>query len=465
MHDTTRIFVKAGNGGGGAASFRREKFVPMGGPDGGDGGRGGSVVLRVDPNLSTLLPFAYKQHFRAQHGQPGRGVNKHGKQGEDLYIAVPPGVVVIDDESGEPIVDLTEPDQEFTIVKGGRGGLGNSHFVTSTRQAPRIAELGEPGEERWIRLELKLIADVGLVGLPNAGKSTLLAASSAARPKIADYPFTTLEPNLGVVEIGGAGGETFVVADIPGLIEGAAEGAGLGHEFLRHVERTRLLVHVIDGSGGLEERDPVADFHLIAEELAAYASELSEKPMFLAINKLDLPETRENLARLHQQLDPEVERVFEVSGVTGDGMREMLTAIAERLREIPRPETSSAEQEERVYRLADVDESHWEAQQLSRHHFVVSGVKLERYLKMTDFRNEEAAERFQSILESSGVSRRLETMGIEPGDIVHIAGAELIWDEDTLEAEQMAEAGKRRRRTHRQRLIDTFGEVNEKKHS
>lgn len=465
MHDTARIFVKAGNGGRGAASFRREKFVPHGGPDGGDGGRGGNVILRVDPHLSTLLPFSYKSHFRAEHGQPGRSANRHGKQGEDLYIPVPPGTLVVDDETGEPIVDLIEEGQEYVIARGGRGGLGNTHFVTSTKQAPRLAELGEPGEERWVRLELKLIADVGLVGFPNAGKSTLLAASSAARPKIADYPFTTLEPNLGVVEIGGPGGETFVLADIPGLIEGAAEGVGLGHEFLRHVERTRLLVHVVDGSGGLEGRDPLVDFELVDAELRAYSDALAAKPRFLAINKIDLPEARANVPRLRAALEGRVERIFAVSGVTGEGVREMLTAIAERLREIPRPGPLLPSADERVYRLDEVDESHWEVEQLSRHHFAVRGVKLERYLKMTDFSNEEAAERFQRILEGSGVSARLESLGIQPGDVVHIADTELIWDEAALEAARMAEAGGRRRRTHRQRLEDKFGEAIAKKHS
>ncbi|RIK47147.1 MAG: GTPase ObgE [Chloroflexi bacterium] len=465
MHDTARIYVRAGNGGNGAASFRREKFVPFGGPDGGDGGRGGNVYLRVDPHLSTLLPFSYKQHFRAQHGQPGRGSNKAGKQGEDLYIAVPPGTVVIDDETGEPIADLTAEGQELLVAKGGRGGLGNSHFVTSIKQAPRIAELGEPGAERWIRLELKLIADVGLVGFPNAGKSTLLAASSAARPKIADYPFTTLEPNLGVVEIGGPGGETFVMADIPGLIEGAAEGVGLGHEFLRHVERTRLLVHVLDGSGGLEGRDPLEDFELVAQELAAYSEEIASKPCFLAINKIDLPEAREQAPRIRAALSGRVERIFEVSGVTGEGVREMLVAIAERLREIPRAVSQLPVAEERVYRLDDVDESYWETEQLSRHHFAVRGVKIERSLKMTDFKNEEAAERFQRILEASGISRSLENLGIQPGDIVHIADAELIWDEAALEAEKLADSRRSRRKTHRQRLAEKFEEVTEKRHS
>lgn len=460
--DRARIQVIAGNGGNGSMSFRREKFVPMGGPDGGDGGRGGDVVLRVDPHLATLLPFQYTAHFRAGHGQPGRNQKMHGKSGETKYIAVPAGTVVIDDETGQPIADLIEEGDEMVVARGGRGGLGNAHFTTSTRQAPRIAELGEPGEERWIRLELKLIADVGLVGFPNAGKSTLLAAASAARPKIADYPFTTLEPNLGVVEVGGRRGETFVLADIPGLIEGAAEGVGLGHEFLRHVERTRLLLHVIDGSGGLEGRDPVEDFDVIDAELAAYSEELGAKPRFLAINKIDLPETRESLARIHEALDGRVERVFEVSGVTGEGVPEMMAAINERLHDIPRLVDLVPVENRRVYTLDEVDEEAWEAERLSHHHFAVSGRKIERTLVMTNFSSEDAADRFQRILEAIGISDKLEELGIEPGDVVHIGDAELIWDEAALES---AEATGGRRRTHRQRLQDSFeGEIEKSGH-
>ncbi|MGI8485918.1 MAG: GTPase ObgE, partial [Thermomicrobiales bacterium] len=244
--DKARIFVSSGNGGNGASSFRREKYAPMGGPDGGDGGRGGDVIFRVVDNLNSLLPFQYIQHYEAKNGEAGSGQKMHGRAGESKIIKVPMGTVIFLEESGEQIADLLDPGEEFVIAKGGKGGLGNVHFKSSTRQAPRIAELGEPGDQLWLRLELRLIADVGLVGLPNAGKSTFLASSTRARPKIADYPFTTLSPNLGVVEIGGRGGQTFVMADIPGLIEGAAEGLGLGHEFLRHVRRTKVLIHVLD---------------------------------------------------------------------------------------------------------------------------------------------------------------------------------------------------------------------------
>lgn len=457
LADRAKIYVAGGNGGRGVASFRREKFVPLGGPDGGDGGNGGNVYLRVVSDLVTLMPFKYQSHFKAEHGEAGKGRKMHGAKGEHLYVEVPPGTVVYDAESGEPIVDLIEPGQDFLIAKGGRGGLGNTHFVTSTHQAPNIYELGEPGVDFWIQLELKLIADVGLVGFPNAGKSTLLAAASAARPKIADYPFTTIEPNLGVVEARGRKGDAFVMADIPGLIEGAAEGVGLGHEFLRHVERTRLLIHVIDGSGGLEGRDPVEDFNLVDQELAAYSDEISEKPRFLAINKIDLVETRDNLAYIHEQIDDRVERVFEISGVTGEGVRELMEAVADRLLETPKHIELVEPDEHRTYSLAAEDEYRWEAEQISPHHFEVRGRKLERYLRMTDFTNEQAADRFQRILERSGVAARLEKLGVVPGDTIHILDVELIWDEASLAAEQKDAEREQRRRTHRQRIEDSFG--------
>ncbi len=456
FYDRAKIYVKGGDGGHGVVSFRREKYVPFGGPDGGDGGRGGNVYLRVDPQLNTLIAFKYQQHFRAQNGESGRGAKQTGAQGKDLYIDVPPGTVVYDDATGEVIADLVEPGETFLVARGGQGGLGNQHFATPTRQAPRLAEKGEPGQERWIRLELKVIADVGLVGLPNAGKSTLLAASSAARPKIADYPFTTLEPNLGVVQVGGPGGETFVMADIPGLIEGASHGVGLGYEFLRHVERTRLLVHVLDASGGLEGRDPLEDFRTINEELAAYSPTLAGKPQIVALNKVDLPEAQENVPRLTEALTAEGYEVFPISAATGQGVQALLRRVLERLRELP-PPVVERPQERRVYTLEQVREDYWEAERLSRHHFEVRGPKIERITKMTDFANEEAAERFQNILEASGISQRLEELGVQPGDVVHIAGQELIWDQAALEMERQAEAQQRRRRTRRERMMARMG--------
>lgn len=428
--DRANIWVKAGDGGNGSASFRREKFVPRGGPDGGDGGRGGTVYLRSRPNLTSLLPFQFTTRFKAENGGPGRSQQRHGKNGKDRVIDVPVGTVVWDDESGEILADLTEVDERTAIARGGRGGLGNVHFKTSTRQAPRLAELGEPGEERSLRLELRLIADVGLVGLPNAGKSTLLAASSAARPKIADYPFTTLEPILGVVQVGGVDGQTFVMADIPGLIGGAAHGVGLGLEFLRHVRRTKVLVHVLDASGGLEERDPMQDFETVNAELHAYEEDLLAKPMLVALNKVDIPEAQRNLESLTARLQERGYAVFPISAVTGEGVQDLLQAVAALLREVQEREAELEKpQERRRYTLENVDERAWNVDRLSRHHFAVTGVGIERFTRMTDFSRDEGVERFQRLLESSGISHELGRLGVEAGDVVHIADMELVWGE------------------------------------
>jgi GTPase len=449
--DRARIYVKAGNGGNGAMSFRREKFVPRGGPDGGDGGRGGDVRLRVKDNITSLLAFQYNQHFSAQNGQGGMGQQKFGRSGQHLYVDVPPGTVVYDDETGEPIADLTEPDETFTIAYGGKGGLGNVHFKSSVRQAPRIAELGEPGDERWIRLELRIIADVGLVGLPNAGKSTLLASASAARPKIADYPFTTLEPNLGVVQVGGPAGQTFVMADVPGLIEGAAGGAGLGHEFLRHITRTKALIHVLDASGGLEGRDPLGDFKTINDELKDFDPELLERPMFVALNKVDLPEARTNLPRLKRAMSRRKLPTFQISAATGEGVQALMNAVATRLRELEqeRRDEKKRATEHRVYTLADADDRAWEVERISRHHFRVSGTGIERFTKMTNFDLDEGSGRFQKVLETSGINAELKRQGIETGDLVHIADFELTWGE----LEELDPLPERRRRTAAERKL------------
>ncbi|MDP9364790.1 MAG: GTPase ObgE [Chloroflexota bacterium] len=445
--DRARIYVKAGDGGRGSASFRREKYVPRGGPDGGDGGRGGDVVLRVKPNLTTLLPFQYNQRFLAEGGEAGMKRQKHGKSGSQLFVDVPPGTVIWDDEAGELIADLTEPDETLVVARGGRGGQGNVHFKSSTRQAPRLAELGEPGEERTLRLELRLLADVGLVGLPNAGKSTLLTAASAARPKIGDYPFTTLEPNLGVVEVGGRGGQTFVLADIPGLIEGAAEGAGLGHEFLRHVTRTKVLVHVLDASGGLEGRDPMEDFRSINAELAAYDEALATKPMLVALNKVDLTEAAERVPALRAALIAEGYVVRDVSAATGAGVPELMAAVATALREAEAAaETVEKPQERRRYTLDNVDDRAWRVVRRSAHHFAVEGTGIERFTKMTDFGNEDAVDRFQRVLASSGIEEELSRQGVAAGDVVHIADHELVWgDQEELQPAVGAE-GRRRGR-------------------
>jgi GTPase len=433
--DRARIWVKAGDGGNGSASFRREKYVPRGGPDGGDGGHGGTVYLRARSNLNSLLPFQFTTRFKAEPGGPGRSQQRHGKNGKDLFVDVPIGTVVWDDESGEILADLTEDDERTAVARGGRGGLGNVHFKTSTLQAPRLAELGEPGEERWLRLELRMIADVGLVGLPNAGKSTLLAASSAARPKIADYPFTTLEPILGVVQVGGIDGQIFVMADIPGLIGGAAQGVGLGLEFLRHVRRTKVLVHVLDASGGLEGRDPLQDFETVNAELNAYEEDLLAKPMLVALNKTDIPEARQRLESLTTELQNRGFTVFSISAVTGEGVPELLRAVAAVLREVQQQEAVTEKpQDRRRYTLENVDERAWSADRLSRHHFVVTGIGIERFTRMTDFSRDEAVERFQRLLESSGISIELGRLGIESGDVVHIADIELVWgDQEELQ--------------------------------
>jgi len=432
--DQAKIYVKAGDGGNGSASFRREKFVPKGGPDGGDGGRGGDVILLVVENLNTLLPFQYVQHYKADNGGAGVGRQMHGKAGKSKVIKVPPGTVVYPEDGDEPIVDLTEPGEEFVIARGGKGGLGNVHFKSSTRQAPRIAELGEPGKELWLRLELRLIADVGLVGLPNAGKSTLLASATRARPKIADYPFTTLSPNLGVVAIGGPGGQAFVMADIPGLIEGAADGAGLGHEFLRHVRRTRVLVHVLDASGGLEGRDPLEDFRTINAELEAFDDAMRAKPMLVGLNKVDLVEARENVPTLRATLESEGYRIFDISAATGEGVPDLLNEVGAHLREVELLEAeqrkSAAEKPvRRVYTIGNVDERSWNVERTGDDSFLVTGVGIERFTRMTNFDLWEATERFQRVLDRSGISAELNRQGVQAGDTVTIATHELVWGE------------------------------------
>ncbi|NLJ59606.1 MAG: GTPase ObgE [Firmicutes bacterium] len=327
--DRVRIYVRAGSGGSGCVSFRREKYVPAGGPDGGDGGDGGNVILSVSPRLHTLMDLRRRKHYKAQGGRAGRGKNRHGKNGEDVIIEVPPGTVVCDSSTGDVIADLVSPGQAVVVAAGGRGGKGNARFATATRQAPRFAQPGHEGEERWIDLELKLLADVGFVGLPNVGKSTLLSRISAARPKIADYPFTTTRPHLGVVDLGD--GRSFVAADIPGLIEGAHLGSGLGHEFLRHIERTKILVHVIDMAGIGDQRDPVKDFHIVNDEMKLYNPELALRPTIIAGNKIDLPEAKENYEKARNILCKLGCEMYPISAVTGEGVRELLLAIAKAL--------------------------------------------------------------------------------------------------------------------------------------
>jgi GTP-binding protein len=378
--------------------------------------------------MTSLLPFQFTTKFKAEDGGPGRSQQRHGKNGKDRYVDVPPGTIVWDDESGELLADLTEPDETIVAARGGRGGLGNVHFKSSTRQAPRLAELGEPGQEFWLRFELRLIADVGLVGLPNAGKSTLLAAASAARPKIADYPFTTLEPNLGVVTVGGVDGQTFVMADIPGLIGGAAQGVGLGLEFLRHVRRTRVLIHVLDASGGLEGRDPLQDFETVNAELDAYEEDLLGKPMLVALNKVDIPEAQERVPALTSELAGRGYAVYPISAATGEGVQALLQDVAAALREaVEREVEAEKPQERRRFTLENVDERAWVAQPISPNHFAVTGVGVERFTAMTNFETDDGQDRFERFLETSGINAELERLGVEDGDVVHIGNHELVW--------------------------------------
>ncbi|PLX75069.1 MAG: GTPase ObgE [Desulfuromonas sp.] len=340
--DEVKIFAKAGDGGRGCVSFRREKFVAMGGPDGGDGGEGGSVLFEVDSNISTLLDLRYNQQCKAGRGEHGRGKNMHGKNGEDLTIRVPPGTLIHDVDSGELLADLTEPGETINLLKGGRGGRGNARFATSTNRAPRHAQPGEPGEERTLRLELKLLADVGLVGLPNAGKSTLISSMSAAKPKIADYPFTTLTPNLGLVRYGDY--RSFVVADIPGLIEGASDGQGLGTRFLRHVERTDLFLHLVDLSG-LQEGDPFDNFDMINRELENHNPELAQKRQLVVLTKMDITECREAESAARAHFEELGYPVFSISAVAGEGLKQLVTRIGSELDELKRARSLSGEDE------------------------------------------------------------------------------------------------------------------------
>ena len=422
--DEAKIYVKGGDGGNGCLSFRREKFVPFGGPNGGNGGPGGDVYLVVDPNLNTLIHFKKRSHFRAGRGAHGRGKDQTGRRGEDCLIPVPPGTVVYDAETGELLADLTEPGQRVRVAAGGRGGRGNAAFATPTNQAPRIAERGEPGEERWLRLELKLIADVGIVGKPNAGKSTLLAAVTAARPKIADYPFTTLEPNLGVAVVDG---QDVVLADIPGLIEGAHMGAGLGHAFLRHVERTRVLIHLLDGA--LSE-DPLKDWEDINTELALFHAELGAKPQVVAFNKMDLPQAQEAWPRVRDALRERGADPLAISAATGEGVQELLGRVANLLRQVPK--APPKEVQEVVFRPAFAEDERLFTVERDPHHggaWRVRGQRIERVAHMTHWDLPEAVLRFQRILEALGVRQALEEAGVQPGDTVLIGDVELVWEE------------------------------------
>jgi GTPase len=433
--DRVNVFLRAGAGGDGASTFRREAHVPRGGPDGGDGGRGASVYLQVDAGQTTLRDFQYKHHFRAEPGGAGQRAKRHGKAGDDLILTVPPGTAVYDDETGELIGDLVAIGQTVMAARGGRGGLGNVHFATSTHQAPRHAQKGEPGVERWVRLELRLIADIGLVGLPNAGKSTLLAGLTAATPKIADYPFTTLEPNLGVMDLAGeapgldADMRRPTIADVPGLIEGASTGAGLGHAFLRHVERTRVLVQVVDGSG----RDPNWDFDVIREELRAHDPALLEKPTLVAFNKVDLPAAAEAWPAFAKARKRDGLPAVAIAAATGIGIPEFRAAIASLLPSSAELDTPPDPTDVVVHRL-DASPDRVTVLRDSEGVYRVVGRRIERLASQTNFEVEESAERFQRDLERLGADAELRRAGIQPGDTVRVGAVELEWEAEPWSA-------------------------------
>ncbi|MBI4785887.1 MAG: GTPase ObgE [Chloroflexi bacterium] len=417
--DEAKIFVQAGNGGNGIVSFRREKFVPRGGPDGGHGGHGGDMVLVVSPRLDTLLSFRKRSHFKAESGAHGQGKNKQGKSGADLLIPVPRGTVVRDAATGELLGDLVNPTDRLTVARAGRGGRGNSAFASSTNQAPRWAEKGEPGQARQLTLELKLLADVGIIGLPNAGKSTLLASVTAAKPKIADYPFTTLVPNLGVALVDD---REIVLADIPGLIEGAHAGSGLGDKFLRHIERTRVLIHLLDGA--LER--PLIAFDKINAELKQFDPRLATKPQVVALNKMDLPDAQARWPQVQRAMAKREISAFAISAATGEGVTELLRAVADQLAEIPR-EAPVVQEELPVIRPTDGED----AFEVSReqHAFRVRGKKVERVIAMTNFDQVEAILRLHRVFKAMGVTDALARAGVREGDKVRIGEVELEWRE------------------------------------
>lgn len=418
FYDRAKIYVRSGDGGDGMISFRREKFVPLGGPDGGDGGNGGSIVFVTDPNINSLVRYHRQNHFRAEHGKHGNPKKQTGASGDDLVLEVPLGTVIRNAGTGDLLADLTHSDQEVVFLEGGRGGRGNIRFANSRNQAPRLADRGEPGSELWLTLELKLIADVGIVGVPNAGKSTLLSAISAARPKIADYPFTTLAPSLGVVTLDDY--ETMVWADIPGLIEGASQGTGLGHDFLRHIERTRVLVHLLDGAAS----DPLIDWAMINQELALYDPNLENKPQLVVLNKIDLPDAVAWEPILAEAVKKEGYDFCSISAVTGQGIRSMLYRVKQLLDDTPEPESTVEEQivigppEDQGFSIAREGDA-WR----------VKGDKIERVAAMTYFEFEETLLRFQDILENLGVSQALLELGVQQGDVVLIGDQELQWGE------------------------------------
>ena len=420
--DYTKIIIKSGDGGNGAISFRREKYVAAGGPDGGDGGKGGDVYFVVDKDKNTLVDFRYNKKYKATNGENGSGAKCSGKSGEDIYIGVPIGTVLKDNETGKIIADLSRPDQKELVLKGGRGGRGNQHFATSTRQVPRFAEDGEPGQEKEVILELKLLADVGLLGFPNVGKSTFLSTVTSARPKIANYQFTTLEPNLGVVK--SKDGSSFVIADIPGIIEGASQGVGLGLKFLRHIERTRLLLHLIDVSG-LEGRNPVEDFNIINEELKNYSEKLANRKQIIVATKCDVP-NQELLEQLESLAKEKNMEFFKISSVTGDGLEKLLDYVSSILKTLPKEELVEKE-EKIVYTLEDDKDEFTVTREKGK--FIVKGEAVERIIRRVNIEDNESLYYLHKKLRELGVEEELKKQGINEGDIVKIANYELEWYE------------------------------------
>ncbi|WP_040950120.1 GTPase ObgE [Gorillibacterium massiliense] len=425
--DKAKIFVKGGDGGDGIVAFRREKYVPEGGPAGGDGGHGGNVIFRVDEGLRTLMDFRYQRHFKADRGVKGRNKSMHGANADHMIVRVPPGTVVIDDDTQEVLADLTRHGQEIVVAKGGRGGRGNTRFVTVANTAPEIAERGEEGQERWIVLELKVMADVGLVGFPSVGKSTLLSVVSAAQPKIAAYPFTTLTPNLGVVDVGD--GRSFVMADLPGLIEGAHAGVGLGHEFLRHVERTRVIIHVID-MASTEGRVPFDDWQKINEELKLYNAKLEDRPQIVAANKMDIPEAEDNLEDFRSKL-AEIGRedilIYPISAASRKGVQELLYKAVDILDSIPEEvvvEDVEAQEERKVYRYADPDDIDDVTIRRENDLFIVESPSLEKMVKRMQLNSQDALLRFGRIVRKRGIERMLRERGAEDGHLVRIGDFE-----------------------------------------
>ena len=419
--DYVKINVKSGDGGNGAVSFRREKYVAAGGPDGGDGGKGGDVYFFVDPDANTLVDFRFKKKFKAENGKNGEGAHRYGRSGEDLHIGVPIGTIIRDAETNQVLADLSEKGQEELILPGGRGGKGNSHFATSTRQAPRFSQDGEKGLEKELVLELKLLADVGLVGFPNVGKSTFLSRTTSATPKIANYHFTTLEPNLGVVK--SSYGDSFVIADIPGIIEGASQGTGLGLQFLRHIERTRLLLHVIDVSGA-EGRNPVEDFNTINEELKQYSEKLAARKQTIVANKIDSMQDENLYKELEEMAKEKGIEIYKISAVTGEGIEELLKHVSEVLKTLPKEDVVEVVGGKKVYTLEDEipftitrEDGMW----------IVDGPGVQKIMRRVNLEDNESMYYFQKCLDELGVNKALKEAGVKQGDTVKVVDWELEW--------------------------------------